>query len=314
MINYTYAGAGGQEISAFKSIPENKPRAVVQIVHGVIEHAGRYAALAEFLNSHGYAVYANDHRGHGKTARTTDELGFFADNDGWNLCVEDLKSLQMQIKSDFPQVPLIMLGHSMGSFLVRTFLSSYGKELGGVVLSGTAAHPPALTISGRWLAGLISALRGKHYRSKLLASLSFGAYNKRIKNPHTPYDWVSRDQEIVRLYMEDPYCGFLCTTSLFSDLMKGLRFINRQSCYQACPQELPMLIFSGSEDPVGNYGQGPTRVASSYRESGLRDVRLKIYEGGRHEMLNETNKEEVWNDLLKWLDEISNLQLNLKEQ
>jgi alpha-beta hydrolase superfamily lysophospholipase len=301
MIEFKFSGSDGKSIAAYKWLPEGRPKAVVQIVHGVIEHAARYDGFARFLNDNGMAVYANDHRGHGKTIAHKEEMGWFADKDGWNLCVDDLNGLRTIAEKEQAGIPYFFFGHSMGSFLTRTYITKHAAGLSGCILSGTAVHPKALIISGSLVAKLQALFRGKKFPSKMLSSLSFGAYNKRIKDPKTPYDWVSRDVDSVTKYVQDEYCGFLGTCGLFIDLMSGLKYINTNKYLLLIPPALPFLIFSGSEDPVGEYGKGPRELAERYKKAGITDVTLKIYQDGRHEMLNELNKEEVYNDVLHWL-------------
>ena len=304
MIEFNFQGSDHKRIAAYKWVPEGTPKAVVQIVHGVIEHASRYNDFATYLTGQGYAVYANDHRGHGKTIEVKEEMGWFAEKDGWNLCVEDLHILRKMAQEDFPGIPYFFFGHSMGSFLTRTYITKHGEGLSGCVLSGTAVHPKALIVSGSLLAKLQALFRGKKFPSKMLSQLSFGAYNKRIKDPKTPYDWVSRDPTVVTKYMQDEYCGFLGTCGLFIDLMYGLNYINTRSHLSGIPSTLPFLIFSGAEDPVGSYGKGPQTLTEQYRRAGFSDLTLKIYPEGRHEMLNELNRLEVYKDIQAWLDQV----------
>jgi alpha-beta hydrolase superfamily lysophospholipase len=301
MTEFTYTGTDGKSIAAYSWIPQGDIKAVVQVVHGVVEHARRYVPFAEFLTGRGIAVYANDHRGHGKTAVNAKELGFFAEHNGWMLVVDDLKILSDHIRRSHPGLPLFLFGHSMGSFLSRTYITKYGHELSGCLLSGTATHPSLLIESGSLLAKLQALFMGKKHKSKLLTVMSFGAFNKRIKDPRTSYDWVSHDTAVVDRYASDPLCGYICSCGLFIDLMSGLRFINSKRCIKATPRELPIFIFAGTEDPVGNYGKGPTELHRRYSEAGLNDLSIKLYDGGRHEMLNELNKQEVFNNIADWL-------------
>jgi alpha-beta hydrolase superfamily lysophospholipase len=298
---FDFTASDGKKIHGYRWTPANEPVAIIQIVHGMAEHAQRYQGFASFLNKNGFAVYAIDLRGHGKTAGSLEERGYFADHEGWMRVTADIHEINQTIKKDFPSRVIFMLGHSMGSFISRTFIALHGNEIKGCILSGTATHPSALLT----MAGLISSLQitfmGRRHSSQLLDKLSFGAFNKRISNPRTKFDWVSRDNDIVDRYISDPFCGFAGTTAFFYDLFTGLKFINNKNNIRKTPSGLPMLFISGSDDPVGNYGSGVSKAADLYKKAGVNDIKVNIYDGGRHEMLNETNKETVYQDILDWL-------------
>jgi alpha-beta hydrolase superfamily lysophospholipase len=301
---FTFASVDKKDIQAYCWLPENGIKYVVQIAHGMAEHATRYDHFAKFLNQHGIAVYANDHRGHGKTAGNLENRGFFAEKNGWMLCKEDLHELSLIIKKENPSVPLILLGHSMGSFLSRTYLAFYGKELNACILSGTASHPALLLAAGSMIAGLQSFFMGKKHLSKLLDKMSFGAYNKKIPAARTAFDWLSRDNEIVDRYVADDYCGFVCSSGFFHDLFSGLKFINKQKNIDKTPSSLPLLFIAGGEDPVGDYTKGVEMAVNRFKKAGVKNITYNVYPGCRHEILNEINKEEVYADLLKWIEEL----------
>jgi alpha-beta hydrolase superfamily lysophospholipase len=298
---FVFKAHDGKDIHAYRWLPVNEALAVVQIVHGMAEHASRYNDFAEFLNKAGIAVYACDLRGHGTTAGSTGQCGYFADKDGWMRVTSDVQELTLTIKKAHPFKAVFLLGHSMGSFVSRTYIALFGNEINGCILSGTASHPALLLSAAGFIASLQKTFLGKHHPSKLLDKLSFGAYNKNIPNPRTPFDWLSHDPDIVDGYVSDPYCGFICTAGFFSDLFRGLKFINKKINIDKTPQLLPMYFICGAEDPVGNYSAGVIKAFELYKQSGVKDISLKIYDRGRHEMLNETNKEMVYADVLEWI-------------
>jgi alpha-beta hydrolase superfamily lysophospholipase len=294
----------GQDIVVYKWQPENisSYQGILQLAHGMAEHAGRYHDFAGELCKAGFIVYASDHRGHGKTAGNLDNFGYIGQN-GWEQLIKDIYSLTRFTKKEYPELPIFLFGHSMGSFLVRNYLFDYGKELKGVILSGTGGDPGILAAIGKFIAMVICRTRGERYRSKLLHNLTFGNYNKRIKDPRTKYDWLSRDKKVVDDYIDDDYCGGVFTASFFYEIASGLQEINKKENLGRIPVELPILLVSGTEDPVGNYTKGVLQVYQNFRKAGIKDVRYKLYEGARHEVLNETNKREVYRDVLAWLSE-----------
>lgn len=277
------------------------PRAIVQIAHGMAEHSDRYARLAERLVAEGYVVYANDHRGHGRTASDERDRGYFADRDGFNCAVRDLHVVTQRARDDFPGLPVYLLGHSMGSFLSRAYAARWGSELAGLVLIGTAGDPGLLGRIGRLVARAEARLRGRRHRSTLLTKLTFGAYNKQFKPARTEFDWLSRDEAEVDAYVADPRCGEVFTSAFYVDLLGGLRAINSDEVVAATPNELPIYLTAGQRDPVGDNGAGVGAVAAQYRRLGSTDVTLQLWPEARHEILNETNRDEVIDQLVHWL-------------
>jgi alpha-beta hydrolase superfamily lysophospholipase len=296
------SAADGTSLHTYRWLPDGTPRAVVQIAHGMAEHAARYERFAEALTGAGYAVYANDHRGHGQTA-TTEGHGYLADRDGWGTVVADMSAVTQFVQAEHPGVPVVLFGHSMGSFLSRAYAAQHGSRLAGLILSGTAGNPGPLAAVGKGVAGAQARLRGRKHQSGLMNTLTFGQYNSAFKPNRTDFDWLSRDDAEVDAYIADPLCGNVFTTSFYSDLLGGLQQINRTAAYAAAPRDLPVLVIAGSADPVGNAGKGPREVAGAYRSAGLSDVTTTIYPDARHELLNETNRDEVTADILAWLDE-----------
>lgn len=292
---------GVHQCHAQEWLPQGRPRAVVQIAHGVTEHIGRYDQVARFLAGHGFLVCGADHLGHGKTARTG-EYGCFPDNNGWTLVTEDVHQLRLLQGKKYPGIPYFLLGHSMGSFLVRTYLCRYPGQVDGAVLSGTGQEPAPLVAAGKAAAGLLSALRGSRYVSPLVYKLSLGAYNDHFKPTRTSADWLSRDEEAVDAFLADPMCRCRPSCGLFYSMMEGLQYIASPKALSRMEPSTPVYIFSGDQDPVGDMGKGAKKVHSYFKDHGTRDLTLKLYPGGRHEMFNEINRLEVYQDLIDWLE------------
>ena len=287
----------GRTIFLRRWAPEGAPRACVQIAHGLAEHSARYERLGEALTAADYVVTASDHRGHGQECPPAD-LGFFAAANGWRECLDDLDTVHRRIGANFPGVPRVFLGHSMGSFMGQTFIAEHGGELAGAVLSGTSGPPPVILAIGRRIAGFERWRLGPRGKSPLVQALLFGELNKPFKPARTPFDWLSRDPEEVDKYIADPYCGFEVTNQLAIALVDALAGLASPDTAAKIPKALPLYIFSGARDPVGAKLQGLIDV---YKAAGLRAT-AKIYPEARHETLNETNREEVTADLVGWLN------------
>lgn len=293
-----------QEIAVYRyEARVSPPRGIVQIVHGMAEHAGRYAGFACFLVEHGFTVYAADLRGHGKTAGTADNFGYLADTNGFERVVDDQFELNTIITQRHPNVPIILIGHSFGSFVAQRYVQRYGESVQMVVLLGSSG-PNSAAKAGRILAGIVSAFGGKKRPSKFLNSMTFGAYNKRFLPAKTPFDWLSRDEDAVRHYVRDPACGFVCTAGFFQDLLYGLDTVHRSAALSGIPKELPIVLFSGDDDPVGGYGKSLQMLVRLYDQAGVKNVRLTLYPGARHELLNETNKQQVMTDILESINQV----------
>lgn len=301
---FTFKTSDGVQIFVYKWLPDDASsvKAAIQIAHGMGEHAARYERFAGALTNAGYAVYANDHRGHGKTAGSSENIGYFADENGWEKVVDDLHSLTGIIKKEYPNKPFFLFGHSMGSFLSRHYAMLYGNELTGLVLSGTGGDPGVIGKAGLFIAKIEAKLRGKNARSEIMTQLSFGAFNKAFKPNRTEFDWLSRDNAEVDKYINDPWCGGVFTAGFFCDMLGGLDFINRKENIMKIPKTLPVYLFSGARDPVGANTKGVTQVYHALRSAGISNVTLKFYADGRHEMLNETNRAEVFSDVIAWLN------------
>ena len=275
-----------------------KPKWILQIVHGMCEYMGRYQDFAEFMAQHGAVVCGNDHAGHGRS-KGSDGYGYFAKKDGDKNLVTDARVLNRTICKRWPGLPVVMLGHSMGSFICRRYITQYGEELAGVILSGTAGGNP-LSGAALLLAKAVRLFRGDKYRSPTLTKLAFGSYNDRYPQARTPYDWISRDTAVVDRYAADEACTYQFTVGAYIDLLRLLRSVSGDRWAKQAPTDRPYLVLSGSMDPVGNYTKGVSEVCGRLKRARVKDLTLKIYEGAHHEVLNETNHQEVYRDILDW--------------
>lgn len=301
--DFIFKDGGGVDIFVYKWLPDGseKARGVVQVAHGMAEHAARYAGFAKALTKAGYIVYANDHRGHGKTAKTVENVGYLGD-DGWNWMIKDMKQLNDIIKEETPNVPVFLFGHSMGSLLAQRYITLYGDTIKGVILSGTSGKPGLLLHIGIRVAAREVKKFGADSRSEKLNSMTFGSYNNAFMPCRTSFDWLSRDTKEVDKYVNDPFCGGIFSAGFFYDMARGIRQLHKKDNMKNIPKELPIYIFSGDMDPVGKNCKTVYPLIKRYEKLGIQDVTYKFYKGGRHEMLNEINREEVTNDVLGWLD------------
>ena len=300
---YFQSSTGRTSIHALKCVPDSKPRAVVQISHGIAEHIDRYRPFMEFLACNGFVVAGNDHLGHGKSIRVPEEQGFLAEKDGWWRVVDDMEKLHDIMSKEYPELPYVLFGHSMGSFLTRTYIIKHPDKYDAVILSGTGHQSPVLVLGGNAAASVMAKLNGAMGDGTKLDSLAFGSYLSKIENPRTKYDWLSRDAEQVDKYIADPLCGFVGKIGLYRDMMQGIKFITNKKNIAQMNKEKPVYFMSGDGDPVGDYGKGVERAYKAFCDAGLHDVFMRLYPGGRHEMLNETNKDQVYQDILSWLSE-----------
>lgn len=279
--------------------PQGRPRAILQIIHGMEEYGARYAPFAESAAALGFLVCAEDHLGHGGTAAQS-ERGHFP-KDGEEFILKDIRSLTLRAAESVPDVPVFVLGHSMGSFFCREYIARFGGDLSGAVIMGTGYKSPALLAFARALAATVGRLRGYDKKSNFIASLAFGAYNKRIPHARTAYDWLSADEGNVDAYMADELCGFGFTCGGYMGLFGIMKKACSESAFAQVPAYLPLLIVSGEDDPVGDYGKGVEKVYNKYKKAGLADVQLKLYAGARHEILNDTCRQAACRDVLAFL-------------
>lgn len=284
-------------------IPEGEQvRAVVHLLHGMAEYSERYDRFARYLNEQNIAVFAQDHRGHGLTATKAEEtLGWFAEEDGWMRVAEDSMELSNLIVSEFPKTPFFLMGHSMGSFLVRTLIADAPDLYDGLIMMGTGASMGILGKIGRMIARSHVRKHGSKFVDAQLNKMSFGSYNKKIPDASSAFAWLSRDEEEVRKYNADPLCGFVCTAKFFEDMLDGIEFANSPKRAMLLHNDLSILIISGSMDPVGNYGKGLVKVEELYKQAGIKDLTLKLVDGARHELLNETDRVNTMEYLNSWI-------------
>jgi alpha-beta hydrolase superfamily lysophospholipase len=301
---FTLTTPDGVDLFTYCWLPIEKPKAVVQIAHGLAEHAGRYARLADVLTSAGYAVYANDHRGHGRTAKSADDLGFFAERDGWRKCVDDLWRLNRHVAATHPGLQIVLLGHSMGSTLAEQFMGDHGDALASVVLSGANGKPTFLAKVGSAIAWAERLRMGARGRSKLVQSLTFDAFNKNFAPARTAFDWLSRDPAEVDKYVADPLCGFAATVQLWIDLLDGWAAVSSAAHRNRVRKTLPVYLIAGRRDPVSGSTRQLEPWMAEYRAAGMVNLTHKFYPDARHELFNETNRDEVTGNLVGWLDQI----------
>ncbi|MBC9251598.1 alpha/beta hydrolase [Pseudomonas alcaligenes] len=297
---YWLAAGDGAQLYLNRWQVTGTPRGVLMIAHGMAEHSARYARLAAAMVAQGFEVYALDQRGHGRSAEQG-TLGLYAEQNGWHKVVEDLATLNHHIRQQHPQAPIFLLGHSMGSYIGMAYLMRHSCSLQGAILSGSNYQPLALYKAAALIARFERWRLGPQGRSKLIDQLSFGSFNKAFKPNRTAFDWLSRDPAEVDLYVNDPLCGFICTTQLWCDLMHGFQQITPLQNLAQIDNDLPLLVIGGDRDPVSQ-GKRLADLASALRSAGSQDVQLKIYPEARHELLNESNRDEVTQHLLDWLE------------
>lgn len=307
MITTTFKmkGTNGAQLHITQWMPdsETEVKAVIQIAHGMTETGTRYERFAEALTTAGFAVYANDHLGHGQTAADDSELGHLGKGDMMNM-VEDMARLSRYIKEQHPHVPLILFGHSMGSFLTQMYISMYGHLLQGVVLCGSNGPRGPELHAGISITRLIASVSGWKHRSNTVNNMAFGGFNRRFKPHKTNFDWLSRDEAEVQKYIDNPHCGYVCTVGFYNEFFKLLTRIHKPDVMAKIPKDLPILLIAGTMDPVGNFGKGVPLLADMYRDLGIKDVSLIMYPEARHELLNDRNRDEVTTDCIEWFNRI----------
>ncbi len=305
-VNFTFRARDGKEIFyTYWPLNKDEPlRGVVQIAHGIGEHIGRYEAVALALNKQGFAVYGNDHRGHGRTANDGKTLGQYKGENFWNDAVEDMHEMMELIKSEHPDTFFILVGHSLGSLLGRDFIARYGPEVDAVVISGTAGYIKVLGPAGVAITNLLVRLRGRTATSPLIESFFFDQFNRKFKPNRTKLDWLSRDPHEVDKFDKDPLRSEKFHIAILQAAAFGGKIANAPETLKKTPKNLPMYILSGDQDPVGEMGAGVKRVYKDYQKAGMKKLTLKLYPGGRHEMFNETNRTEVINDMINWINKI----------
>ncbi len=300
--SFTIPSNGIGQLHCCRWTPEGETKAVLQIVHGIAEYIERYDDFARFLNGLGYVVVAEDHMGHGQTVGTEGTQGYF--EGGWFTAVSDSYALLRKTKAEYPQVPYVLFGHSMGSFMARTMLEVYPDSgIAAAVICGTGWQPRAILPGAIGICQLACKKVGEKNPSDTLQNMVFGGYNKRVEHPRTEFDWLTRDAKEVDAYIAHPSCGFTATTGLLRDMLTGIRFIEQKQNLAKMDKDLPVLFIAGGDDPVGNYGKGVTRAAAEFKKAGMKHVTCRLFPLGRHEILNEINKQEVYDFTAKWLRE-----------
>ena len=295
---------GKSTVKATVYAPENcAVRGVVQLSHGMIDYVGRYEGLAEFLTSHGFVFAGNEHLGHGRTAASADDLGYFCERDGYLRVLDDLKEMNSILHREYPDLPIVLFGHSMGSFLARLYVNRHAETVSAVVIHGTGGKNPAAPL-GKLLVSLLKLMFGDKHRSKFVTGIAFGSYNSHYDKAEGTNAWLTRDGATVANRDTDPYTSFIFTLGGYGDLFNMLSECNSGEWYAEYPTSLPTLIMSGDDDPVGDYGKGVREVHEGLCAAGVKNLTIKTYPGARHELFNETNRAEVFDDLLAWLNSV----------
>ncbi len=289
------------QVHVIKWVPEGKIRGILQVSHGMLEHIERYDEFASFMSANGILVAGNDHLGHGSSLISEQNRGFFSENEGNKTILSDIHNLRCLLREEYKEIPYFLLGHSMGSFLVRQYITLYGKSIDGVIIVGTGQQPYALVKMGLMLTKLISLFKGNRYRSKLVNYLAIGSYNNHFKPNRTAVDWLSRDEKVVDAYIRDKRIDFIFTLNAYTNMFAGMLELYDSKKLDKIPKDLPVLFLSGEKDPVGNFGKDIVKVYQQYKKVGILDVSYKLYKENRHEILNEFDKEIVYNEIIKWV-------------
>lgn len=298
------------EVSVYRFFPDEniKPKAIVQLSHGMVEHVMRYEEFAKALTDAGYIFSAHDHRGHGSTAehaveKGVGDFGVLAEKDGFNRVVDDVDEIILRASHDFPGLKVVLFGHSFGSFVSQSYIEKYASHISACILCGTRGPKPLEVVSGKILCQIVCKIYGRKHISKFINYITFGANNRRIKNPKTGSDWLTRDENVVKSYKHDKWCTFTPTAGFYEDMLYGLSQIHKKEFLSAIPKNLPVFLIAGDADPVGDYGKTVQLLYNIYKDNNMEDVTLKLYQDARHELLNEINKSEVTKDILNWIAE-----------
>ena len=299
--SFRFKDKEGLELQGYKWSNGKEFKAIVHILHGMAEHALRYDEFAEKLVEAGFLVYSHDHRGHGFTSKSLEDLGYQGEEDGFQWMIDDAKTLIEESRNRHKGYKIILFGHSMGSFVSQRLVQEYNELIDVLVLCGTNGIPDRLVPLGEAIAEMEILLKGRKHKSKLMDKLIFGDFNKYFKPNRTEYDWICSDDKEVDKYIEDERCGFICSASFYHDLLKGIQSIHKPENMKRIRKDMPIYIFGGDKDPVGHFGKGIINLKEQLETYGVEKVDYKIYKDGRHEMLNEKNKEEVIEDTISWM-------------
>ncbi len=300
---YYPSGDGQTKIHGIVWRPETDVKAVLQICHGMVEYIDRYNDFAQYLAERGVCVVGHDHLGHGKSVQSEEYLGFFHESHGNKYVITDIHRLRRMTEKDYAGVPYFMMGHSMGSFLLRQYLTMRAEGLAGAIIMGTGYMPHGLLAAGQMVCRTIAAVKGWQYRSEFMNQLGMGGYNKQFEPSESTKDWITSDEEMRKKYEADPLCSFTFTVNGYYQMFEGMKVLTKKNAMDKIPGSLPVLFVSGAEDPVGSNGEGVARVFRKYERAGTQDVKMKLYPKGRHEILNESNREQVYEDLYQWMDD-----------
>lgn len=292
------------KIHAIKWIPKGEIKSILQISHGMLEHIERYDDFASYMARQGVLTVGNDHLGHGSSLVEEEKRGYFAKEDGNMALIEDMHSLMTIMKSGYPDKPYFILGHSMGAFLARQFITLYGNEIEGLIVSGTGQQALPLIKMGLYITKLIAFFKGWNYRSKFVDFLALGGNNDAFKPARTKFDWLTRDNDIVDKYISDKRINFIFTLNGFYNMFNGMVRMNDQKMLNKIPKDLPLFFISGDKDPVGEFGKDVEKAYNIYKNLNLSNISMTLYKDNRHEILNELDRKQVYDDLLIWLNSL----------
>lgn len=300
---FTYKSSDGRtNIRALKWIPDGEVVGILQIVHGMVEHIERYDEFASFMASNNYVVYGNDHLGHGKSVTSERNLGYFAKDNGNKKVITDIDSLRNIAQDEYKDIPYYILGHSMGSFLTRQYIIEYGKGISGAVVMGTGYKPSIITLMGMLMCSTIAKFKGWYHRSDFINNMGMGGYNKKFGEKDGK-EWLSKNNDNVKRNLKDPLCNFQFTLNGYYNLFKGLNIVCKKENIDKMPKDLPVYFVSGDDDPVGDYGKSVNKVYELFMNAGMKNLSIKLYEGDRHEILNEDDRQVVFTDILNFIKE-----------
>lgn len=294
---------GVTQIHAVEWIPSGEIRAVLQICHGMIEHIRRYDEFAQYLTERGFYVVGHDHLGHGGSVQSREDYGYFGEPDGNVSVIGDIHKLRWWTQKRCENVPYFMLGHSMGSFLLRQYLLKYSEGLSGAILMGTGYHSSLELTAGQFLCRAIAAVKGWRYRSRLVNAIGFGGFNRKFQPCETDKDWLTTDRRKREEYINDPYCSFVFTVNGYYHMFRGMKTLEKKNIAGNIKKDLPVFFVSGADDPVGSFGKGVEKIYERYRQAGMKDVEIHLYRDDRHEILNERNRAQVFEDIYLWLED-----------
>ncbi len=296
------SGYNGKELFLRTWEDVENPKGIVQIIHGMVDHSGRYDHFAKYLNSKGYVVYADDHRGHGETGKKYNEYGYLGE-DGFNSVVEDEFIITKIAKSEYGNIPTYIFAHSFGSFIGQEYITRYSDHIDGIFLSGSAKRDGFEIKLGYFVSNIQKKLFNPKKVGKFIDRFSFGGFNKRIKNPKTKFDWLTRNETVVNEYINDEHCKFISSIDFYNNLFIGLKNLYKEEKLKSIRKKLKIIILAGDKDPVGNYGESVKRLYNQYVDLGIKNIHFKLFKDGRHEIINEINRDEVYDYILEKIEE-----------